>query len=177
MAFVERKFGPGGAYDPSGGGPWKQGAEIKRTVEPYSEEFVDCLAEIAQYVYVKHGKFPGTLTTLVLPGYVQAYPSTRSSTMPTTSQGRIWRPTPTTCSGGTETEVTDDRALRSCGPSDTVARQVGWRAGERVPQFNHLFSDLLMDEPPLSSNVDHPWPAGAGCLTPGARQGDGADTG
>jgi hypothetical protein len=73
QAFVERKFGPGGAYDPSSGGPWKQGAEIKRTVEPYSEEFVDCLGEIAQYVYVKHGKFPGTLTTLVLPGYVQAH--------------------------------------------------------------------------------------------------------
>jgi hypothetical protein len=73
QTFVDRKFGPGGAYDPGVGGPWKQGAEIKRTVEPYSEEFVDCLGEIAQYVYDKHGKFPGTLTTLVLPGFVQAH--------------------------------------------------------------------------------------------------------
>jgi hypothetical protein len=72
QAFVERKFGPGGAYDPGVSGPWKQAAEIKRTVAPYGEEFVDCLGEIAQYVYVKHGKFPGTLTTLVLPGFVQA---------------------------------------------------------------------------------------------------------
>lgn len=72
-AFVERKFGPGGAYDPGLGGPWKRGAEIKGTVEPYSEEFVDCLSEIAQYVLDKHGKFPGTLTTVVLPGFVQAH--------------------------------------------------------------------------------------------------------
>jgi hypothetical protein len=73
QAFEERKFGPGGAYDPGLGGPRKQGAEIKRTVEPYSEEFVDCLGEIAQYVLEKHGKFPGTLTTVVLPGFVQAH--------------------------------------------------------------------------------------------------------
>jgi hypothetical protein len=72
-AFVERKFGPGGAYDPGVSGPWKRAAEIKRTVEPYSEEFVDCLGEIAQYVHDKHGKFPGTLTTLVLPGFIQAH--------------------------------------------------------------------------------------------------------
>lgn len=71
--FVDRKFASGGAYDPGVGGPWKAGAEIKRTVMPYSEEFVECLGEIAQYVYEKHGKFPGTLTTLVLPGFVQAH--------------------------------------------------------------------------------------------------------
>ena len=73
QAFVERKFGPGGAYDPGVSGPWKQAAEIKRTVAPYGEEFVDCLGEIAQYVHEKHGKFPGTLTTVVLPGFVQAH--------------------------------------------------------------------------------------------------------
>lgn len=70
--FVERKFGPGGAYDPAVAGPWKHSAEVKRSVEPYSDEFIDCLGEIAQYVYDKHGKFPGTVTTLVLPGFVQA---------------------------------------------------------------------------------------------------------
>jgi hypothetical protein len=73
QAFAERKFGPGGAYDPGVAGPWKRAAEVKRTVEAYSEEFVDCMGEIAQYVYEKHGKFPGTLTTLVLPGFVQAH--------------------------------------------------------------------------------------------------------
>ena len=73
QAFVERKFGPGGAYDPAVAGPWKHSPEVKRSVEPYSDEFIDCLGEIAQYVYEKRGKFPGTITTLVLPGFVQAH--------------------------------------------------------------------------------------------------------
>jgi hypothetical protein len=72
-AFVVRKFGPGGAYDPDTPGAWKRSAEVKRSVTPYDEAFVDCLAEIAQYVFDKHGKFPGTITTMVLPCYVQAH--------------------------------------------------------------------------------------------------------
>jgi len=35
-------------------------------------EFVDCLAEVTQYIYKKHGEFPDTFSTIVLPGYVQA---------------------------------------------------------------------------------------------------------
>lgn len=72
-AFVERKFGPEGAYDPGTGGPWKESGRVKKTVSPYSDEMVDCLGEIAQYVYNKYGKFPGTIPTIVLPGYVQAH--------------------------------------------------------------------------------------------------------
>ena len=49
--FAERKFGPGGTYDPSTPGPWKDAAAIKAGVEPYSEEFVACLGEVAQYIY------------------------------------------------------------------------------------------------------------------------------
>jgi hypothetical protein len=70
--FVERKFGEGGAYDRRRGGPWKNSEAVRQSVEPYSEELVDCLGEIAQYVHDKHGKFPGTITTIVLPGFVQA---------------------------------------------------------------------------------------------------------
>jgi hypothetical protein len=71
-AFVERKFGPKGAYNKDSPGPWKESKVIKGGVTPYSEEFVDCLTEVAQYIYDKHGKFPGTFSTIVLPGYVQA---------------------------------------------------------------------------------------------------------
>jgi hypothetical protein len=70
-AFVDRKFGPGGAYDPDTGGPWKRSGEIKRDVPRYDDEFVACLGEVAQYVYEKRGRFPGTFTTIVLPGFVQ----------------------------------------------------------------------------------------------------------
>lgn len=72
-AFVARKFAPGGAYDPEDpAGAWQRAGGVKATVKPYSAEFVDCLSEIAQYVYTKHGKFPGSITTMVLPGVVQA---------------------------------------------------------------------------------------------------------
>lgn len=71
-AFVERKFGSGGTYDPSTPGPWKDTTAIKRGVDPYSAEFVACLTEVAQYVYDTKGRFPDTFTTVVLTGYVQA---------------------------------------------------------------------------------------------------------
>jgi hypothetical protein len=70
--FVERKFGPKGAYDPNTPGAWREAKGIKQGVTPYSEEFIDCLSEVAQYVYDTYGKFPNTFTTIVLSGYVQA---------------------------------------------------------------------------------------------------------
>ena len=71
-AFVERKFGSGGSYDPAMPGAWSDSSAVKKTVAPYSDEFVDCLAEVAQYVHDKHGRFPGTFSTIVLAGFVQA---------------------------------------------------------------------------------------------------------
>jgi hypothetical protein len=71
-AYVARKFGPGGPYDPDTPGPWKQTAAVKRTVEPYSDEFVACLGEVAQYIYDLDGRFPSMFTTMVLTGFVQA---------------------------------------------------------------------------------------------------------
>ncbi len=71
-AFVERKFGPSGAYADHGSGPWRDPGTVKRSVEPYHPEFVDCLSEVARYIHDKHGKFPGTRSTIVLPGFVQA---------------------------------------------------------------------------------------------------------
>jgi hypothetical protein len=71
--FVERKFGPGGAYDPDLPGPWRDSARVKSTVARYGSDFVDCIAEVAQYIYDKYGKFPGIRTTIMLPGFVQAH--------------------------------------------------------------------------------------------------------
>lgn len=71
--FVERKFGSGGAYDQRTPGPWKDTMGVKGSVRPYDDEMIDCLAEIAGYVHDKHGKFPGTVPTLMLPGFVQAH--------------------------------------------------------------------------------------------------------
>jgi hypothetical protein len=70
--FVERKFGSGGAYDPRTSGPWKETTAMKQGMTPYSEEFIDCLVDVAQYVYDTYGRFPNTFTTMVLSGFVQA---------------------------------------------------------------------------------------------------------
>jgi hypothetical protein len=70
--FIERKFGPGGAYDPGTPGPWQDSKAVKQGVTPYSDEFADCLAGAAQHVYDTYGKFPNTFTTMVLSGFVQA---------------------------------------------------------------------------------------------------------
>ncbi|MGY6706694.1 MAG: hypothetical protein ACXIVF_00075 [Rhizobiaceae bacterium] len=71
-AFVAKKFGQGGAYDPTRPGPWKDPARIKQGVSNYSDEFIDCMVEVATYIHEKFGKFPGTFTTIVLTGFVQA---------------------------------------------------------------------------------------------------------
>lgn len=70
--YTERKFGPGGTYDPSTPGPWKDATAIKSGVTPYTDEFVSCLGEVAQYVYDTYGRFPSASTTMVLTGYTQA---------------------------------------------------------------------------------------------------------
>ena len=70
--FVARKFGPDGAYDPATAGPWPRSDAVKAGVGRYGDDFVACLGEVAQYIHDKHGRFPGTVTTIVLTGYVQA---------------------------------------------------------------------------------------------------------
>ncbi len=70
--LAARKFGPEGAYDPNTPGPFKNNSEIKRGVTPYSDEFLDCLGETAQYIYDTYGKFPATIPTILSAGYVQA---------------------------------------------------------------------------------------------------------
>jgi len=71
-SFVARKFGKGGSYDPARPGPWRDTAKIKRSVSSYSDEFIACMGEVASYIHEKFGKFPGTFTTVVLTGFVQA---------------------------------------------------------------------------------------------------------
>jgi hypothetical protein len=71
--FARRRFGKGGAYDRSTPGPWKDSEAVKASVTPYSEEFMDCMGTIAQYIFDTHGRFPATMPTMALTGYVQAH--------------------------------------------------------------------------------------------------------
>ncbi len=70
--LARRKFGPGGAYDPSTPGPFRRNSEVKGSVTPYGAEFLECLGEMAQYVFDTYGKFPATIPSILVAGYVQA---------------------------------------------------------------------------------------------------------
>jgi hypothetical protein len=73
MKFNDRKFGPGGTFDPSRPGPFRDNASVKARVERYTPEFVDMLGEAAQYMYDTYGRFPATVPTFYMRAYTQAH--------------------------------------------------------------------------------------------------------
>lgn len=72
-ALAERKFGPGGPFNAATPGPWKDTARVRSSAQVYSEEFKECVALMAQYVYDRFGKFPGTIPTMLIAMYLQAH--------------------------------------------------------------------------------------------------------
>lgn len=70
---AERKFGQGGPYHPKTPGPWKESSRIRSSAEIHSDEFKDCVATMAQYVFDKFGKFPGHVPTIFILTYLQAH--------------------------------------------------------------------------------------------------------
>jgi hypothetical protein len=72
-AFAERKFGQGGPFHPETPGPWKETTVVRSSAQPYSEEFKDCVAVMAQYIYDRFGKFPGTIPTIFTETFLQAH--------------------------------------------------------------------------------------------------------
>jgi hypothetical protein len=71
-ALAERKFGPGGVYNPQTPGAWSESDRIRGSAQPYTEEFKECVATQAQYVFDTFGKFPGTVPSVFIMNYVQA---------------------------------------------------------------------------------------------------------
>jgi len=71
-ALAERKFGEGGVYNPNTPGAWNDSPNVRASANPYTEEFKECVALQAQYVYDTYGKFPATVPSIFLLTYVQA---------------------------------------------------------------------------------------------------------
>jgi hypothetical protein len=71
--LAQQKFGSGGTYDPATGGPFRQNGAIKATAIPYSQEQIDCIGEMAQYIYTTYGRFPARFPTILLRIYAQAH--------------------------------------------------------------------------------------------------------
>ena len=72
-ALVRRKFGPGGPFHPDTPGPWRESSRVRRSAQPHSEEFRACVALMAQYIYDRFGKYPGTVPTIFCLTYLQAH--------------------------------------------------------------------------------------------------------
>ncbi len=71
-ALAERKFGEGGVYNLNTPGAWNDSPNVRASANPYTEEFKECVALQAQYVYDTYGKFPATVPSIFLLTYVQA---------------------------------------------------------------------------------------------------------
>lgn len=69
--FVEKKFGERGSYNSASSGPYSR--EVKATANEYSDELVEAIGEMAQYVYDEYGKFPATVPTIFMRPLVQAH--------------------------------------------------------------------------------------------------------
>lgn len=72
-SLAERKFGPGGPFHPDTPGPWKDSPRIRSAAEIHSEEFKECVALQAQYIFDTFGKFPGTVPSIFVIMYLQAH--------------------------------------------------------------------------------------------------------
>lgn len=72
-AVTERKFGPGGPFNAETPGPWKHSVKVRSAAQVHSEEFRECVALQAQYIFDTFGKFPGTVPSIFTIMYLQAH--------------------------------------------------------------------------------------------------------
>jgi hypothetical protein len=71
-ALAKRKFGEGGVYNQNTPGAWSDSPKVRASTNPYTEEFKECVALQAQYIYDIYGKFPATVPSIFLLTYLQA---------------------------------------------------------------------------------------------------------
>ena len=72
-AICERKFGPGGPFHADTPGPWKDSPKVRSAAQVHGEDFRECVALQAQYIYDTFGKFPGTIPSIFLITDLQAH--------------------------------------------------------------------------------------------------------
>lgn len=72
-SVARRKYGPGGPFNRETPGPWKETPKVRGAAEVHSEEFKECVATMAQHVYDRFGKFPGTMPSIFHLMYLQAH--------------------------------------------------------------------------------------------------------
>jgi hypothetical protein len=72
-AVVERKFGRGGPFNAGTAGPYRDNARVRGSAAVHDDEFKDCVATMASYVFDRFGKFPATVPSIFVLMYLQAH--------------------------------------------------------------------------------------------------------
>jgi hypothetical protein len=72
-ALAKRKFGNGGVYNPNTSGAWNDSPKVRANAAPYTEEFKECVALQAQYIYDTYDRFPATVQSVFSFLYLQAH--------------------------------------------------------------------------------------------------------
>jgi hypothetical protein len=72
-AFCERKFGPGGPFNPDTPGPWKDSHRVRGAAALHPAEFRELIAAQAQYVFDQFGKWPATVPSVFVLMYLQTH--------------------------------------------------------------------------------------------------------
>jgi hypothetical protein len=71
-AFAERKFGPGGPYNPDTPGAWRESSKVRASAQRHDERFKACVTLQCQYTLDTWGKFPGTVPSVWVMNFLQA---------------------------------------------------------------------------------------------------------
>lgn len=73
QSVVERKFGKGGPFNAKTPGPYKESDVVRAAAAPIDDEFVECVATMAQYVQDTFGRFPATVPAIFTLMYLQTH--------------------------------------------------------------------------------------------------------
>jgi hypothetical protein len=72
-ALAWRKYGPGGVYNEGTPGAWKDSSNVRKSAHYASQDFKECVAPQAHYIYDTYGKFPATVPNIFALMYLQAH--------------------------------------------------------------------------------------------------------
>ena len=72
-SVVKRKFGAGGPFNANTEGPYQETDAVRSSGAPINDEFIDCVATMAQYVQNTFGRFPATVPAIFTLMYLQAH--------------------------------------------------------------------------------------------------------
>lgn len=72
-ALVERKYRPGGPFNPETPGPWKDTATVRGGARPHEDWLIEAVSLQAQYLFDTFGKFPATVPTLYSLMFLQTH--------------------------------------------------------------------------------------------------------